>query len=249
MADSLTMGKFIAGIVIAILAASAISVGASTMLAAGPQGLQGEQGETGPQGDTGPQGPQGVAGSAGATGATGPTGPRGSTGPAGADGADGATGPQGPQGERGFGVPQQGNISVGYSAFTPLNNDDLVNWSPTYGLRNTDTADLLCMAPVQLPHGATVTNATFYFYDNDAGDYFYFYLCRENATWLDIMAYVSTSPASETPGSTHVSASNIDYATVDNNTYHYWLYFKLPYSSTSSYDYRFYYALVEYAYP
>ena len=68
-AVSITMGKFIAGIVIAILASSAISVGVSTMLITGPQGPEGPQDE---QGETGPQG------------------------------------------ERGFGVPQQGNISVSF---------------------------------------------------------------------------------------------------------------------------------------
>ncbi len=57
------MGKFIAGIVIAILASSAISVGASTLLA------------TGPQGPEGPQGPQGEQGIQGLKGDTGPAGP------------------------------------------------------------------------------------------------------------------------------------------------------------------------------
>jgi hypothetical protein len=37
-AVSITMGKLIAGIVIAILASSAISVGVSTQLAVGPEG-------------------------------------------------------------------------------------------------------------------------------------------------------------------------------------------------------------------
>jgi hypothetical protein len=48
-AVSFSMGKFIAGIVIAILAASVISVGVS-MLVPGPQGPEGPQGDTGPQG-------------------------------------------------------------------------------------------------------------------------------------------------------------------------------------------------------
>jgi hypothetical protein len=80
---SLTMGKLIAGIVIAILASSAISVGASTILAVGPQGSEGPQGETGPQGEkgatgaTGPQGEKGDKGDTGETGATGPEGPPG----------------------------------------------------------------------------------------------------------------------------------------------------------------------------
>ena len=76
-AVSLTMGKLIAGIVNAILASSAISVGASMMLAVGPTGPEG------PQGETGPQGPKGD------TGATGPQGPAGATGPQGEKGDKG----------------------------------------------------------------------------------------------------------------------------------------------------------------
>jgi hypothetical protein len=44
---------FVAGLIIAILVASAISVGVSTMLITGPQGPEGPQGETGPQGEQG----------------------------------------------------------------------------------------------------------------------------------------------------------------------------------------------------
>ena len=40
-AASLTMGKFIAAIVIAIIASSAISIGVSTQLMTGPQGEKG----------------------------------------------------------------------------------------------------------------------------------------------------------------------------------------------------------------
>jgi hypothetical protein len=91
----MTMGKLIAVIVIAILASSAIAVGASTMLAVGPEGPEGPQGETGPQGLEGPQGEQGETGATGPQGATGPAGPKGPKGDT------GDTGPQGPQGEQG----------------------------------------------------------------------------------------------------------------------------------------------------
>ena len=108
---SLTMGKFIAGIVIAILAASAISVGASTMLIVGPQGSQGEQGVQGLTGATGPAGPTGPAGAAGATGPQGAKGDKGDTG------TTGATGPEGPAGtatryviEGFFDVTQDGDL-------------------------------------------------------------------------------------------------------------------------------------------
>ena len=87
--NTISTGKFIAGIVIAILAASAISVGASTMLSTGPQGPEGLQG------DMGPQGPQGETGETGATGPAGATGSAGSTGAAGATGATGLQGPPG----------------------------------------------------------------------------------------------------------------------------------------------------------
>ena len=118
-AVSMSMGKLIAGIVIAILASSAIAVGASTMLAAGPQGPEGQEGLQGPQGE------------------------------------------QGIQGERGFGLPQKGNISVPAVAFVADYYYN-ISYSTTQGALNRNTAgNLICYAPVQLPHGATITNATF----------------------------------------------------------------------------------------
>lgn len=87
-AVTISMTKFIAGIVIAILASSAISIGVSTQLAAGPQGPEG------PKGDTGPHGP------AGSTGATE------------------ALGAQGPQDEPGIGFEPTGYISVPAAAFS-----------------------------------------------------------------------------------------------------------------------------------
>jgi hypothetical protein len=108
---SLTMGKFIAGIIIAILASSAISVGASIMLATGPQGPEG------PQGPQGEQGIQGLTGDTGPAGAIGATGPQGEKGDKGDTGETGATGPQGPAGnatryviEGYFNVTQDGDL-------------------------------------------------------------------------------------------------------------------------------------------
>ena len=103
-ATSITMSKFVAGLIITILVASAISAGiaVSTQLITGPRG---PQGETGLQGPAGPQGP---------TGETGLQGPAGATGAKGSTGATGETGATGPQGPRGYGVPQKGNISISY---------------------------------------------------------------------------------------------------------------------------------------
>jgi hypothetical protein len=149
-------------------------------------------------------------------------------------------------------MPQTGNISVSFSAFVPPSSDDSVSYSSGYGLRNTDTGALSpCFAPVQLPHEATITNATFYFYDNDY-DFFDFYVARGNLTdTFDQIGYAGNAPGSDTPGFANVSLSTYcpEYAIVDNNNYHYFLQLYLPYASTSSYNYRFYYALVEYELP
>jgi len=86
---------FVIGLVSAILIASLISVGLSSLLTVGQKGEKGDKGDTGATGATGTAGPTGAAG---ATGAMGPAGP---TGPTGATGATGATGSQGPQGIQG----------------------------------------------------------------------------------------------------------------------------------------------------
>ena len=268
-AVSITMGKLIVGIVITILAASAISVGVSTQLMTGPEGPEGPQGETGPQGPVGPQGPQGETGATGQRGETGPAGPTGPkgdtgdagaigpqgpagpTGPTGATGATGSQGPQGPQGEQGVGFEPTGNVSVSFSAFVPPSSDDSVGYSFSNGLYNTESSALqYCYAPLQLPHGATITNATFYFYDNDAS-YFEFWVMRGTPTGGQVIGSVYDTPGSDTPGYDHISLSALDpgRTTVDNNNYHYYLMMSIPYSPSSYLYYRFYYALIEYEYP
>ena len=257
----MTMGKLIAVILIAILASSAIAVGASTMLAvgpAGPEGPQGEQGEQGPQGPQGEQGEQGAIGPRGLTGPAGPTGAKGDTGDTGLQGLQGLQGIQGPQGiqgvqgiqgERGRGFEQQGNISVSAFAFVQSNHYDNVSYLPDYGLRNLNDVDpVVCMAPLQLPHGTTITNVTFYFHDSDT-DVLNFYLIRENQTTLDQMGYVDNSPGSDMLGDTHISLSSVNYALVNNNQYYYYLRVVIPRSSIDPFYYQFHYALVEYEYP
>lgn len=71
-----TTRKLIAGVIIAILAASAITIGVSTMLVTEPQGTE----ELQAQGGTEPQSPQEETGETGATEATGGTGTAGEAG-------------------------------------------------------------------------------------------------------------------------------------------------------------------------
>jgi len=71
---------FFVGLVIAILAASGISMAISSQLSFGPQGPKGDRGDTGPQGIpglTGSQGLQGLQGIQGLEGIQGPQGPQG----------------------------------------------------------------------------------------------------------------------------------------------------------------------------
>ena len=240
----------------------------------GPAGPQGPAGDTGPAGTAGaagaagPQGPQGPAGVNGATWLNGTGVPSSSLGSNGyfylnlaksdvynkisgswvwVANIRGATGAQGPQGERGFGVPQKGNISVSAFAFVPSNYYDNVSYMQLYGLRNFNDADpVVCMAPLQLPHGTTITNVTFYFHDYGI-DYLSFRLVRENQTGYTQMGYVDNSASSKL-GDDHISLSSILYPTVDNNQYYYYLYIVIP-SSPNPFDYQFHYALIEYEYP
>ena len=247
-AVSMTMGKLIAGIIIAILAASAISVGASTMLAAGPQGPEGSQGDTGTQGPQGETGEAGESGAQGATGATGPqgsTGPTGSQGPTGATGATGATGPQGPegpqgpQGEQGVGFEPTGSISVSAAAFVA--SDSTANWRCSgVDLYHLETGGVHFYGAVQLPDGATVTNVTFHWIDL-GGLNVQCQLKRHNLTMTLNMASMMSSGDTGT-GSSY--DDTIDFATVDNiqNTY----YFDVLIPSGS---YYFRYAIIEYEYP
>jgi predicted secreted protein len=122
-ATNLTTGKFAAGIVIAILVSSAVSIGVSTMLIAGPQGPEGPQGPQGDPGPEGPQGPQGETGATGPAGATGAAGPAGSTGP---------EGPQGPQGEQG---PYAPDYDSGWLDITDKAGE---YFTLTHGLDSTD---------------------------------------------------------------------------------------------------------------
>jgi regulation of enolase protein 1 (concanavalin A-like superfamily) len=82
-----TRTQFLAGIIIVVLAVSALSVVVSLGFIAGTQG---------PKGDTGDAGATGAPGEAGATGAQGPKGDVGATGSTGIQGSQGAVGPQGP---------------------------------------------------------------------------------------------------------------------------------------------------------
>jgi len=93
LAQNISKPIFIAGIVLAILLSSGLTIAASGL--AGQQDSQGIQGVPGPTGPQGPKGDQGATGTAGPAGATGPQGQKGDTGATGPIGPTGAAGPSG----------------------------------------------------------------------------------------------------------------------------------------------------------
>jgi hypothetical protein len=246
---------FITGLIIAILISMALSTVIATQWATGPQGpvgpqgeqgpigATGPQGETGPEGETGPQGSQGIQGPTGATGPQGEQGPTGATGPQGETGPQGSTGPQGPQGEQGIGFEPQSNISIPATAFICF--DTQYDFNP-FVLRNDPTIPLNFVAPLQLPQGATITDVTFYWYDNGT-DVIDFSLVRYKRVQAYTMGSCS-SPSTEPVGDGTSSPIAISFATIDNSQYIYYLQLYLPASPTEG-EYMFYYAIIEYEYP
>jgi hypothetical protein len=236
---SITIGKFIAGIVIAILTASAISLGVSTQLITGSEGPQG------PQGEQGPAGPTGSTGATGATGPTGSTGATGATGPTGSTGATGATGPTGPQGLQGIGFEPTGYISIPASEFVPLRT----TYNSFLGeevYQAVGTFDQNFYGAVQLPHGAIITNFTSYWYDADTGEDIICTLAYTNSNGQTYGIAHSSSSGSSGSGSTiDTSVSN---PTVNNRDYSYCVSMLIPGSSPTT-NLRFFFATIGFEYP
>lgn len=238
---SLSLTTLILGLIVAIIASGVVSSVATQQFAptviTGPQGPQGEPGPQGPQGEQGPIGPEGPAGPQGEQGPIGPEGPAG---------PQGEQGVQGLQGESGIGFAPTGYVSIPASAFVTTNPyGDLVNIATE--LRNLDdTRTLEFYGAVQLPHGVTVTNVTFYWHDANVG------LDLGPALWrirgdgsIDSMAY-GMSSGSAGAGST--VDTTIDFADIDNSQYSYSLYVEIPPNSPPS-SLQFFFMTIGFTYP
>jgi len=113
---------FVVGLVAAILVASLISAGISSLLTVGQKGEKGDKGDTGSTGATGP------------TGSTGATGVTGAMGPAGATGATGSQGPQGIQGPPGVTTVNSSSILFINATINPTPITNVTITAPANGV-------------------------------------------------------------------------------------------------------------------
>ena len=207
------MALFIAGILIAILVSTVLSIAISSQLSVGPQGPEGAQG---PKGDVGSQGPKGDTGTTGLQGTVGTQGPKGDTG---------NTGPQGPQGEPGIGFTPTGYISIPASA--------LQLYNPDYDVRisnraySYDTSNVILCAPVMLPNGVIIQNVTFYWADTHSTENIFCSLRRtsvNSSTMYQIAGGYSNS-IDEWGSSVYTDTL---FSDVDNSQHFYYLFVQIP---------------------
>ncbi len=139
-------------------------------------------------------------------------------------------------------VHKKGNISVPAAAFvSTFSTDRTMIAQHLYNYENTLAT--VFVASVQLPHGATITNMTFLWYDAAGTGNVECWLLRCRSTEQTI-AYV-TSVGTAGDGSS--SDDTINYANVDNNQYAYFLQVAIE-PSVSHEGYYFKCAFIEYEY-
>ncbi len=131
---------------------------------------------------------------------------------------------------------EEGILAIPAAAFTPFEDGyDFENHGPYLIHQHSPgggTANGWYLAPVQLPDGAVVTKMTFYFKDSWI---FYDGIARLQRTHLgqgnfQEMASVDTSGAAS--GYTSKSTTAISGATIDNNSYAYWVIWDIPYTAS-----------------
>jgi hypothetical protein len=172
-----------------------------------------------------------------AIGPQGPKGEKGDTGP------QGSTGAIGPQGEPGIGFDPVGLVSIPASAFVPKYNTDNVRID-SFLWNYENSSNVYFMAPVQLPHNATVINVTSYWVDSGDST-IHCNLYRSYSIMNQLMASMS-SFGSSGYGSNY--DDTIEYATIDNGQHAYYLYVAIPASTPLHDDYKFHFAVIEYEY-
>ncbi len=134
-----------------------------------------------------------------------------------------------------------GYESVPAAAFVPKDHS-YEYYNDGYRVLNPTGSAPYFVAPVDLPHGATVTKVTFYFYDDSSvgSDYASVWLGRnDHDNSFSQMADVTSNDA----GDSSNQDDTINYATIDNSQYSYFLELCLNSSAVWAYG-----VVVEYSY-
>lgn len=135
---------------------------------------------------------------------------------------------------------QTGYVSVPAAAFRPWEDGyDYENRGRS--LKNMDGNSDNYYAPVQLPHGATVTKLTFYWNDTSTANDGRAVLRRVDSNGNYINMATATTSGSGGNGSSY--DNTISVASVDNSQYAYYLWWNLPDSNVIGY-----YVVIEYTF-
>ena len=127
-------------------------------------------------------------------------------------------------------TPITSYLSIPAAAFVPQYNYSAQTYNGGSLVRTLSGSYDIFNAPVQLPHGATVTKMTVYWYDNYAGGDGTIALRRSSFSLFPFtMAEVTTSGSG---GNGNGVDSTIDYAQIDNSQYTYYLTAQLPTDGT-----------------
>jgi hypothetical protein len=140
------------------------------------------------------------------------------------------------------GFESTGYISIPATAFTTSSNTYEVYIGPY--IYNQDTSPRAVRAPVQLPHGATITNVTSYWYDSVSASitgYLYRY------THTGGYSSIADLHSSGSTGYGNTEDTTIVNPVVNNNDYYYIVYINMPDGYTI--DLRFYCVKIGFEYP
>ncbi len=123
-------------------------------------------------------------------------------------------------------------LSIPAAAFVPQYNYNAQTYNGGSIVRTLSGSYNIFNAPVQLPHGATVTKMTVYWYDDYAGDDGTITLRRSSLSsiFTNEMAKVTTSGSG---GNGNGEDTTINYAQIDNSQYTYYLTAQLPTDGTN----------------
>lgn len=140
-------------------------------------------------------------------------------------------------------APGHGYISVPAPAFRPESHD-YQYWITSSWIRNLDGSSDYYHAPLQLPHGATLTKLTFFWKDGSSTDDGYCQLWQSGLSggWGVGIASADTDGDTGLASSSTVTIAAM--GTVDNSQYGYGLTVYLPDFSVEAFG-----AIVEYTYP